>query len=82
MQLGLHTSKPPNFSMLEPNLQKLKTTNNGVVASPHLGSTQLQAKKTKDKARKAPSKPPLQALADGSENQWKKAQKEPNKMGK
>ena len=44
--------------MLIPNLQELKFTNNRVIASPHLKSTQLQAKKTKSKARKAPSKPP------------------------
>ena len=36
--------------MLIPNLQEIKYTNNGVVASPHLGSMQLQAKKAKDKA--------------------------------
>ena len=82
MQLALHTSKPPNFSMLIPNLQKLKITNNGVVASPHLKSMQLQAKKTK--RRQDGSKHTLHTLSSHgwSENRRDKAQKEPNKTGK
>ena len=82
MQLALHTSKPPNFSILEPNLQELEITIKGVVASPHLESKQLQAKRTKNKARKAQSKPPLQALTDGSENPRKKTQKGAQQDGK
>ena len=82
MQLALHTSKPPNFSILIPNLQELKFTNNGVIANPHLKSMQHQAKKTKSKARKAPSKLPTPSSHGWSENQRDKAQKDPNKTGK
>ena len=82
MQLALHTSKPPNFSMLIPNLQELKFTNNRVIVSPHLGSTQLQAKKAKDKARRLQATLHTLSSHGWSEKKRDKAQKEPRKMGK
>ena len=66
--------------MLIPNLQKIKYSNNGVVASPHLKSTQLQAKKTKSKARKAPSKfSTLQALTVGLRNKGTRLKRSPTR---
>ena len=68
--------------MLIPNLQEIKCTNNGVVASPHLKSTQLQAKKAKDKARKLQATLHTPSSHGWSEKQRDKAQKEPNKIEK
>ena len=68
--------------MLIPNLQEIKYTNNGVVASPHLKSTQLQAKKIK--RRQDSSKHTLHTPSSygWSEKQRDKAQKEANKIEK
>ena len=68
--------------MLIPNLQEIKYTNNRVVASPHLGSTQLHARKTKDKATRLQATPHTPSSHGWSEKQRDKAQKEPSKMGK
>ena len=51
--------------MLIPNLQEIKYTNNGVVASPHLKYTQLQAKKTKRRKEGSKQLSTLQALTVG-----------------
>ena len=59
--------------MLIPNLQEIKYTNNGVVASPHLGSTQLQAKKAKDKATRLQATLHTTSSHGGFENQRDKA---------
>ena len=68
--------------MLIPNLQEIKYTNNGVVASPHLGSMQLQAKKAKDKAIRLQATLHTPSSHDWSEKQRDKAQKELKKIGK
>ena len=67
--------------MLILNLQEINYIKDGIVASPHLKSTQLQARKTKEKARELQASLCTPSSHGRPEKQRNKAQKEPSKMG-
>ena len=67
--------------MLIPNLQEIKYANNGVVAIPHLGSTQLQAKKAKRRQEGSKQLSTLQALTVGLRNKGTRLKRSPTRWG-
>ena len=54
--------------MLKSNLQETQRTNTGILASPHLKSTLLQARKTTGRQESSKKAPTLQALTAGLRN--------------
>ena len=67
--------------MLILNLQEVNYIKDGIVASPHFKSTQLQARKTKEKARSPKQAPTLQALTVGLRNKGTRLKRSPARRG-
>ena len=67
--------------MLIPDLQEIDYTKDGIVASPHLKSKQLQARKTKEKARKLQASSHTPSSHGWSEKQGTRLKRSPARWG-